>query len=70
MAGTPNQNWLARLVGNEGINLYIGILGIHSLISYFSGQLVKTSGLGRCESPFPSWVFFFGGSSREPFSWV
>ena len=25
---------LARLVGNEGINLYIGILGIHSLIPY------------------------------------
>ena len=22
------------LVGNEGINLYIGILGIHSLIPY------------------------------------
>ena len=28
-------------VGNEGINLYIGILGIHSLIPYYTkGQLV------------------------------
>ncbi len=26
--------WLALPVGNEGINLYVGILGIHSLIPY------------------------------------
>ena len=28
----PLASW--PLVGNEGINLYIGILGIHSLIPY------------------------------------
>ncbi len=28
----PFSSW--PLVGNDGINLYIGILGIHSLIPY------------------------------------
>ena len=28
------NDWLGLPVGNEGINLYIGILGIHSLIPY------------------------------------
>ena len=34
-------------VGNEGINLYIGILGIHSLIPYESGQLDIGKKTGR-----------------------